>query len=47
MGEEPIRVCDVGDMEYWYDVSDPGERRRIEAELRSRHGKVKCDVIPL
>jgi hypothetical protein len=29
----------------WYDFSDPGECRRIEAELKAKYEDAICDVI--
>jgi hypothetical protein len=35
---------DEGGVELWYDVSDPGECRRIEAELKTKYEDAVCDV---
>jgi len=34
-----------GGVELWYDVSDPGECKRIEAELKAKYEDAVCDVI--
>jgi hypothetical protein len=34
-----------GGAELWYDVSDPGECRGIEAELKARYEDAVCDVV--
>jgi hypothetical protein len=41
---ETKREGDVWVLYKTYDVSDPGECKRIEAELKARHEDAVCDV---